>query len=91
MIISALLHMSLYFLLIGLSLYHLINNNPEKSYSRKIKKLVKDTNERINIEFDFDKETNIIKECIYYNKEFYILFDKSGFLKEIDLKKLETM
>lgn len=55
---------------------------------RRINKFMKDLNERINIEFSFDKDIVIVEQCVLFDGELYLFFNKAQFIKEKKLQKI---
>lgn len=55
---------------------------------RRINKFMKDLNERINIEFSFDKDIVIVEQCVLFDGELYLFFNKAQFIKEKRLQKI---
>lgn len=52
---------------------------------RKINKHMKDLNERINIEYNFEKDVVIVEQCVLFENELYLFFNKFRFIKMIEL------
>ena len=46
---------------------------------------MKDLNERINIEYNFEKDVVIVEKCILFENELYLFFNKFRFIKMIEL------
>lgn len=59
-----------------------------RSLKRKANKFVKDINDRINSEYNFDDDTVIVEEMILFEDEFYLFFDKSHFIKTMGLQSI---
>lgn len=57
----------------------------EVKRDRKINKYMKDLNERINMEYNFEKDVIIVEQCVLFEKELYLFFNKSRFIKMIEL------
>ena len=55
---------------------------------RRINKFMKDLNERINIEFSFDKDIVIVEQCVLFDGELYLFFNKAQFVKEKKLQEI---
>ncbi|MBR6515613.1 MAG: hypothetical protein IKT40_02025 [Bacilli bacterium] len=93
--VSSLLHlgslldtMGMYFDFINDQLEDARKMENKRSQKRKINKFIKDLNEKINLEYDFDKDTVIIEEIVLFNDKFFVFFDKSHFIKTIGLKEI---
>lgn len=56
---------------------------------RKINKYIRDLNERVNNEYGFDKDNIIVEQCILFDGELYLFFNKSQFLKQIELLEIQ--
>lgn len=55
---------------------------------RKLNKYMKDLNERINMEYGFYKDIVIVEQCILFEGELYLFFNKSRFIKLFGLTEL---
>ena len=93
--ISALLHLgtlietiSIYMDFIRDQIDDTIKNTSAQSRNRKMNKFIKDLNIKINLEYDFDEKTVIIEDCILFEDEIFIFFNKSQFLKTIELQNM---
>ena len=63
----------------------------ENLRSRKISKIVKDLNEKINDRYDFEKQTNVIESVILYNEELYVYINKSKFIRTLEIKSIISL
>lgn len=63
----------------------------ENLRSRKISKIVKDLNEKINDRYDFEKQTNVIESVILYNGELYVYINKSKFIRTLEIKSIISL
>ena len=93
--ISSLLHlgslldtMGMYFDFIDEQLEDARQMTNKRSQKRKINKFIKDLNEKINLEYDFNENTIIVEEIVLFEDQFYLFFDKSHFIKTIGLKEV---
>lgn len=57
----------------------------EQTQNRRMNKLIKDLNKRINSEYDFNKKTEIIEEAILFDGELYLFVNKMKFIKVMEL------
>lgn len=55
----------------------------EKTRNRKVNKMIKELNEKINLRYDFDEKTAIIPSMCLYNNEAYLIINKSLFAELI--------
>ena len=51
----------------------------DKIKNRRINKIVRDLNEKINLRYEFDEDTMIVSSLAVYNNEAYLLINKSLF------------
>ena len=51
----------------------------DKIKNRRINKIVRDLNEKINLRYEFDEDTMIVSSLAVYNDEAYLLINKSLF------------
>ena len=58
----------------------------EQSKNRKMNKLIKDLNKRINAEYDFAEKTSVIDEVVLYDGELYFFVDKMKFVKLMQIE-----
>lgn len=65
-----------------------IENLNSKSLNRKMNKFIKDLNERIRFEYDFDDGIIIIEDAVLFNKELYLFFNKQYFIEKIGIEKI---
>lgn len=60
----------------------------DKIRNRRINKIVRDLNEKINLRYEFDEDTMIVPSLAVYNNEAYLLIDKCLFV-DLILEKAE--
>ena len=60
----------------------------DKIKNRRINKIVRDLNEKINLRYEFDEDTMIVPSLAVYNNEAYLLIDKCLFV-DLILEKAE--
>ena len=60
----------------------------DKIKNRRINKIVRDLNEKINLRYEFDEDTMIVPSLAVYNNEAYLLIDKCLFV-DLILDKAE--
>ena len=59
--------------------------------NRKISKIVKDLNEKINEKYDFEKNKSIVELIVLYNGELYMFINQSKFIKELEMKTVVAL
>ena len=60
--------------------------NRASTRSRKVNKMIKELNEKINLRYEFDEDTPIISSMCLYCDEAYLLINKTLFTKLIIAK-----
>ena len=65
-----------------------MNLEKDKIRNRRINKIVRDLNEKINLRYEFDEDTMIVPSLAVYNNEAYLLIDKCLFV-DLILEKAE--
>ena len=60
----------------------------DKVKNRKMNKILKDLNEKINDRYDFDEDTRIIKGIVLYYNELYLYIEKCDFIKKLQLEDI---
>lgn len=65
-----------------------LENLEGKSLKRKLNKFIKDLNDRIRFEYDFDDDVIIIEEAVLFEGELHLFFSKHYFIKVVGLKKI---
>lgn len=63
----------------------------ENLRNRKISKIVKDLNEKINDRYDFEKDTNVIESVVLYQGELYVYINKSKFIRTLEIKSIISL
>lgn len=66
----------------------IMNLEKDKIRNRRINKIVRDLNEKINLRYEFDEDTMIVPSLAVYNNEAYLLIDKCLFV-DLILEKAE--
>ena len=66
----------------------IMNLEKDKIRNRRINKIVRDLNEKINLRYEFDEDTMIDPSLAVYNNEAYLLIDKCLFV-DLILEKAE--
>lgn len=63
----------------------------ENLRSRKISKIIKDLNEKINNRYDFEKDTTVIESVVLYQGELYVYINKSKFVRTLEIKSIISL
>ena len=66
----------------------IMNLEKDKIRNRRINKIVRDLNEKINLRYEFDEDTMIVPSLAVYNNEAYLLIDKCLFV-DLIMEKAE--
>lgn len=59
--------------------------------NRKISKIVKDLNEKINDKYNFEKSTTIIESVVLYDNELYMFINQFKFIKTLEVKEIVAL
>lgn len=63
----------------------------ENIRKRKIQKIIRDLNEKVNDRYDFDKDTVIIESVVLYKGELYVYINKMKFIRSIEIKSVISL
>lgn len=58
----------------------------ENSRNRKISKIAKDLNEKINEKYNFEKDVSVIELIVLYDGELYMFINQLKFIKNLEIK-----
>lgn len=59
--------------------------------NRKISKIVKDLNEKINEKYGFEKNKSIVEFIVLYDGELYMFINQAKFIKELEMKTIVAL
>lgn len=67
---------------------NIIQLEKDKVKNRRVNSMLKELNQKINLRFELDEDTNVISSLVIYEKEGYLMINKSLFV-ELLIKKAE--
>lgn len=67
---------------------NIIQLEKDKVKNRRVNSMLKELNQKINLRFELDEDTNVISSLVIYEEEGYLMINKSLFV-ELLIKKAE--
>lgn len=78
-----------YFEFVSPLIQQIIDNEKDRKNDGKIMKIIRDLNKKINLDFGLDEDVSIVEQCVLFDRDLFIFFDKAQFIKEIELKRIQ--